>query len=143
MRQIKLFLRNAMLLCALALAFNASTQTYSVKEVDWLGYSETYAVNSKYLQSAVTDGAVFALPAPTEVGDMHPDSPERQQCTKGYKVYKSGSNRESIIAETFSGGSALEHYPVKRAASTNGYYYYMGPAIASDDAGSLDSYYAW
>lgn len=137
MRQIKLFLRNAMLLCALALAFNASTQTYSVKEVDWLGYSETYAVNSKYLQSAVTDGAVFALPAPTEVGDMHPDSPERQQCTKGYKVYKSGSNRESIIAETFSGGSALEHYPVKRAASTNGYYYYMGPAIASDDAGTL------
>lgn len=137
MRQIKLFLRNAMLFCVLALAFNASAQTFSVKSADWLGYSETYDLNSKYLQSAVTDGAIFALPAPTEVGDMHPESPATQQCTKGYKVYKSGSNRESIITETFSGGSALEHYPVKRAASTNGYYYYMGPAIASDDAGTL------
>ena len=137
MRQIKLFLRNAMLLCALALVFNASAQTFQVKSVDWLGYSGTYEVNSKYYQSAVTDGAIFALPAPTEVGDMHPDSPEKQQCTKGFKVYKSGSNRESIITETFSGGSALEHYPVKRSASENGYYYYMGPAIASDDAGNL------
>lgn len=136
MRNIKLFLRNAMLLCAIA--FNASAQTYEVKPVDWLSYSETYFdVNSKYLQSAVTDGAIFALPAPTEVGDMHPESPTTQQCTKGYKVYKSGSNKEAITTETFSGGSALEHYPIKRNASENGYYYYMGPAIASDDAGTL------
>ena len=86
MKFFKFHLHNVILCCVLALAFNASAQTYSVKEADWLGYSETYDVNSKYLQSAVTDGSIFALPAPTEVGDMHPESPATQQCTKGYKV---------------------------------------------------------
>lgn len=130
MRQIKLFLRNAMLFCVLALAFNASAQTFSVKSIDWQAYSETYEVGSKYLQSAVADGAIFTLPAPTAISDMHPDL---QYCTKGYKIYKSGSN---VVAETFSGGNAPTIYPVTRNSST-GEYFYMGPAIATDDAGTL------
>lgn len=135
MKFLKMHLFKAMLLCACVFAFNASAQTFEVKPVDWLSYSESsYEVNSKYIQSAMTDGAMFTLPAPTQVGDMHPESPANQQCTKGYKIYKSGSN---VVAEYFSGGSALEHYPVKRNASANGEYYYMGPAIAADDAGTL------
>ena len=123
-----------LLLCSFAFATNASAQTFSVNAVDWLKYSETYEVGSIYLQSAVTDDAIFALPAPTATSDMHPNSLENQQCTKGYKVYKSGSG---VVTETFSGGSGSVYYPIQRNASTNGYYYYMGPAIAADDAGTL------
>lgn len=128
-----------LLLCSFAFATNASAQTFEVNAADWIIYSETndFSVGSIYLQSAVTDGAIFTLPAPTATSDMHPESPANQQCTKGYKIYKSGSN---VVAETFSGGSALEHYPVKRASSTNPIYYYMGPAIAADDAGTLWSH---
>ena len=135
---LRMHLFKAMLLCSCVFAFNVSAQTFEVKPVDWLSYSESsYEVNSKYIQSAMTDGAMYTLPAPTQAADMHPESPANQQCTKGYKIYKSGSSRESIIAEYFSGGSALEHYPVKRSASEKGEYYYMGPAIAADDAGTL------
>ncbi|MBO5271379.1 MAG: hypothetical protein J6B30_00965 [Muribaculaceae bacterium] len=100
-----------LLLCSFVFATNASAQTFEVNAADWIIYSETndFSVGSIYLQSAVTDGAIFTLPAPTATSDMHPESPADQQCTKGYKIYKSGSN---VVAETFSGGSALEHYPV-------------------------------
>ena len=96
-------------------------------------YTNSYEVNAKYLQTAVTDGAMFTLPAPTAISDMHPDL---QYCTKGYKIYKSGSNREDITVETFSGGNMPAIYPVTRNNST-GDYFYMGPAVASDDAGTL------
>lgn len=76
---------------------------------------------------------MFTLPAPTAISDMHPDL---QYCTKGYKIYKSGSNREDITVETFSGGNMPAIYPVTRNNST-GDYFYMGPAVASDDAGTL------
>ena len=119
-----------LLLCAIVFAFNASAQTFSVKSIDWQAYSETYDVSAKYLQTAVSDGAIFTLPAPTEIGDMHPDL---QYCTKGWKIYKSGSN---VVTETFSGGNSPTIYPVSRNGST-GEYFYMGPAIATDDAGTL------
>ena len=54
---------------------------------------------------------MFTLPAPTAISDMHPDL---QYCTKGYKIYKSGSNREDITVETFSGGNMPAIYPVTR-----------------------------
>lgn len=140
MKITKLNLKHLLLLlCSFAFATNASAQTFEVpSNADWYYYPNPYTVqydvNSKYIQSAVTDNAIFALPAPTATSDMHPNSPANQQCTKGYKVYKSASG---VVTETFSGGSALEHYPVKRASSSNPIYYYMGPAIAADDAGTL------
>lgn len=83
MKLIKIPLLKVIILCASVFALNASAQTFSVKSIDWQAYSETYEVSAKYLQTAVSDGAIFALPAPTEIGDMHPDL---QYCTKGYKI---------------------------------------------------------
>ncbi len=123
-----------LLICACAFVINASAQTFSVKSVDWLdfleSYTNSYEVNSKYLQTAVTDGAIFTLPAPVTISDMHPDL---QYCTKGWKIYKSGSD---VVVETFSGGNSPTIYPVSRNGST-AEYFYMGPAIAADDAGTI------
>lgn len=138
MKITKLNLKHLLLLlCSFAFATNASAQTFEVQHADWLdfleSYTNSYEVNAKYIQTAVTDGAMFTLPAPTAISDMHPDL---QYCTKGYKIYKSGSNREDITVETFSGGNMPAIYPVTRNNST-GDYFYMGPAVASDDAGTL------
>lgn len=70
-----------LLLCSFAFATNASAQTFEVPDnADWYyhpnPYTVQYDVNSKYIQSAVTDNAIFALPATTATSDMHPDSPE-------------------------------------------------------------------
>jgi len=131
MKITKLFNHYLLFLSILAFATNASAQTFTVESRDWLVFSETsYTVGAKYSQTAVTDGAIFTLPAPTTISDMHPDL---QYCTKGYKIYKSGSN---VVAETFSGGNSPTIYPVSRYGST-AEYFYMGPAIASDDAGTL------
>ncbi len=134
MKITKLNLKHLLLLlCSFAFATNASAQTFHVGEVEWQHNSDSYAANGIYLQSAVTDGAIFTLPAPATIDDMHPDL---QYCTKGYKIYKSGTTSSAVTIETFSGGNMPAIYPVTRNNST-GDYFYMGPAIATDDAGTL------
>lgn len=134
MKITKLNLKHLLLLlCSFAFATNASAQTFHVGGVEWQHNSDSYAANGIYLQSAVTDGAIFTLPAPATIDDMHPDL---QYCTKGYKIYKSGATSSAVTLETFSGGNMPAIYPVTRNNSS-GDYFYMGPAVASDDAGTL------
>ena len=66
MKITKLFNHYLLFLSILAFATNASAQTFTVESRDWLVFSETsYTVGAKYSQTAVTDGAIFTLPAPT------------------------------------------------------------------------------
>ncbi len=73
-----------------------------------------------YGQGAASDGIIFTLPGSSTVSN-YPDN-----MTQGYLF---GKDLQSI----WSGGNLASAFPYE----TSGSYYYLGPCIASDDAGTL------
>lgn len=124
----------------------AKAQYFSESGDAWDNYytygTTTFANNSAYwLQGAAAGGRVFTLPATTAESGSSDKSENGTTLTYMAGTYYTRGlffDFEASGAEYFSGGSGTNSgYPVDAYVEGNTYYYYAGPAIASDGAETL------
>lgn len=109
-----------MLLLALTWVVPSADAQYSYASAKKWGPVTFSTPGLSYCQTAVTDNAIFTVPAHST------STMVSTYMTQGYKISSSG-------VEGFSGGNLASAFPNQ----SSGAYYYIGPAISEDGAGTM------